>query len=268
MLNTKPKNDRIEEIKTNGYQLDFGTAFESAFENYKKIVLYAGLMLLVFSILSSIIMLTGLVSYIGIEHLEEFGNKMKQLSTLKMMPLEIALPLNIGLILFSAIANPFIAGFLKMADCGEKGEEFHVSTMFSYYKAPYFLNIVLAIFIISIFGTGLAMLLEYSGFGFVGTIATLLISFLTFLAIPLIVFGKLNAIDAIKSSIIIVSKQPLVLLGLTIVAGIGAALWIFGLCIGIFFTWPFIYSMNYVIYKNIVGIDDETDIEKTANKEI
>jgi hypothetical protein len=268
MLNTKPKKDRIEELKNNGYPLDFGTVFESAFENYKKIAVYAGLMLLVFSVFISIAMLIGLVSYIGVEHLEEFGNKMKQLSALKVMPLEVALPLNAGLIVFSALTNPFMAGFLKMANCGEKGEEFHVSTMFSYYKAPYFFNIVLAVFIISIFGTGLAMLLEYSGFGFVGTVTTLLISFLTFLAIPLIIFEKLNTLDALKSSIIIVSKQPLILLGLTIVAGIGAALGIFGLCIGVFFTWPFMYSMNYVIYKTIIGIDDETEIEKTPNTEI
>ena len=36
--------DRIAEIKKNGYQLDFGTVFEHAFENYKKIALYAGLL--------------------------------------------------------------------------------------------------------------------------------------------------------------------------------------------------------------------------------
>ena len=46
--------DKIEEIKANGYQIDFGTVFEHAFENYKKIALYAGLMLLVFLILFSI----------------------------------------------------------------------------------------------------------------------------------------------------------------------------------------------------------------------
>ena len=40
--------DKIEKISTNGYELDFGTVFENAFENYKKIALYAGLMLLVF----------------------------------------------------------------------------------------------------------------------------------------------------------------------------------------------------------------------------
>lgn len=260
MQNTKTKKDQIEEICTKGYQLDFGTVFDSAFENYKKIALYAGLMLLVFSILISILLMVGVISYIGIENLEEFGNKMKQMSSLKEMPLDIAIPLNAGLLLFSAIISPFMAGFLKMADCGEKGEEFHVSTMFSYYKFPYFLNIIISVIIVGTLSTGLAMLLENAGLGFVGTVTNLLISFLTFLAIPLIVFSNLNAADAIKYSVLLVSKQPLVLLGLVIVAAIGSVLGIFGLCIGVFFTYPFMYSMNYVIYKNIIGIDDTSEI--------
>jgi hypothetical protein len=204
--------------------------------------------------------MTGLISYIGIENFEEFGNKMKQMSSLKVMPLDVLLPLNASLLLLSGLISPFMAGFLKMADCGEKGEEFHVSTMFSYYKFPYFFNIFISSIIIGFIGTGLAMLLEIAGLNFVGTVMTLLISFLTFLSIPLIVFGNLNATDAIKSSIIIVSKQPLTLLGLLIVAGIGAILGIFGLCIGIFFTYPFVYSMNYTIYKSIIGIDETSEI--------
>lgn len=264
MKNEKSVITKINEISSNGYQLDFGAVFESAFENYKKIVWYAGLMLLVFSIVLTIIGMTGLISYIGIENLEDFGNKMKQMGALKVMPLEVAIPLNASLLLFSALVNPFMAGFLKMAHCGENGEEFHVSTMFSYYKSPYFINIFVAAFIIGCTGTGLAMLLESAGLSFVGTVITLLISFLTFLAIPLIVFGKLNAIEAIKSSIIIVTKQPLTLLGLLIVAGIGAMLGIFGLCIGLFFTYPFLYSMNYVIYKSIIGIDETSEIDEIS----
>lgn len=256
----KSTKARIEEIRNNGYQLDFGTIFEHAFENYKKIVLYAGLMLLVFSIVLSIVVIAGLISYIGVENLEEFGNKMKQMSDSKVIPTEIAIPLNLGILLFSATINPFMAGFLKMADCGEKGEEFHISTMFSYYKLPYFLNIFIAVFIIGVLSTGLTMPLESAGYSFIGTIITTLISFLTFLTIPLIVFGDLNATEAIKSSSILVSKQPLVLLGLLIVAVITGIIGIFGLCIGVFFTIPFMYSMNYVIYKTIIGIDSVNEI--------
>jgi hypothetical protein len=267
MENKKTVKVQIEEISANGYQLDFGTVFESAFENYKKIALYAGLMLLVFSFLITVLVFAGIVSYIGIENIEDFGNKMKQMSTLKVMPLEIALPLNSGLILISAMISPFMAGFLKMADCGEKGEEFHVSTMFSYYKFPYFSSIFISVILIGIISTGLVMLLEYAGLSFVGTVTTLLISFTTFLTIPLIVFGNLNVLDAIKYSITLVSKQPLLLVGLTIVAGIGAALGIFGLCIGVFFTWPFMYSMNYVIYKSIIGFEESSEINEISGIE-
>lgn len=267
MQNSKTTKAKIEEISKNGYLLDFGTVFESAFENYKKIALYAGLMLIVFSILTTIIVMSGLISYIGIENFEEFGNKMKQMSSLKVMPLDVLLPLNASVLFISALISPFMAGFLKMADCGENGEEFHVSTMFSYYKSPYFFNIFIAVIIIGITGTGLAMLLEMAGLSFVGTVTSLLISFLTFMAIPLIVFGKLNATEAIQSSIILVSKQPLTLLGLLIVASIGAVLGIFGLCIGIFFTYPFIYSMEYTIYKSIIGIDDTSEIAQIETTE-
>jgi hypothetical protein len=267
MQNTKTMKVQIEEISSKGYQLDFGTVFESAFENYKKIALYAGLMLLVFSILFTIILFTGIISYVGVEHIEDFGNKMKQLSTLKVMPLDIAIPLNASIILISAILGPFMAGFLKMADYGQKGEEFHVSTMFSYYKFPYFFNIFMSIILIGLMSTGLALFLESVGLSFIGTVTSLVISFLTILSIPLIIFGNLNAIESIKYSIVLVSKQPLVLLGLTIVAGIGAALGIFGICIGIFFTWPFMYSMNYVIYKSIVGFDETSEIDEISGAE-
>ena len=265
MQNIKPKNDKIKAICAKGYQLDFGTVFEAAFENYKKIALYAGLMLLVFSILISVVMIAGFISYIGIENMEEFGEKMKQYSSLKEMPLEIAIPLNASLLLFSGLLNPFMAGFFKMADCGEKGEEFNVSTMFSYYKFPYFLNIFLFVIVIGIINTGLAMLLQSAGLSFVGMTINLLISFLTFLAIPLIVFGNLDAINAIKYSIQLVLKQPLILLGLIIVGGIGSILGIFGLCIGVFFTLPFMYSMYYKIYRSIIGLEDTSEITQIGS---
>lgn len=257
MKSTKTK---IEEIRSNGYELDFGTVFEHAFENYKKIVVYAGLMLLVFSFILSIVAVSGLISYIGLENLEEFRNKMEQMSNPGAMTKETAILVNLGILLFSALINPFMAGFLKMADCGEKGEEFHISTMFSYYKFPYFINIFISVFIIGVVGAGIAMLFELAGLSFIGTLITILISFLTFLTTPFIIFGGLNAMQSITSSVILVLKQPLVLLGLVIVARIASFIGVFGLCIGIFFTMPFMYSMIYIIYKSIIDIDDTREI--------
>ncbi|MES2575692.1 MAG: hypothetical protein V4572_12160 [Bacteroidota bacterium] len=257
----KPIKERIEEIRNSGYELDFGTVFEYAFENYKKIVVYAGFMILVFSVFLSIIMMTGIISYVGLENLEDFSKSLKTLSSLKIMPLDIAIPLNGALILISGVLNPFFAGFLKMADYGEKGKEFHVSTMFTFYQFSYFINIFMLTFLVSFFSVGLSILFQYLGFDLIGSIISLTISLITTFAIPFIIFGNLNAIEAIKSSIIIFSKQPLIISGLIILAAIGGVIGIFGLFIGIVFTWPFIYSMKYSIYSFIIGIDSESEIE-------
>ena len=59
--------EKIAEIKTNGYPLDFGNVFEHAFQNYKKIALYAGLMLIVFSILFGILAAIGVFLMVDID---------------------------------------------------------------------------------------------------------------------------------------------------------------------------------------------------------
>jgi hypothetical protein len=252
--------ERINEIKQNGYQLDFGTVFEAAFENYKKIVWYAGLMLLVFMVLFWILMAAGVLTYIGIDKLETFNKDLLQYTNQKEQALNFVLPLYAGIIVLSGIINPFMTGFYKMADCGQKGEEFHVSTMFTFYKPPYFISIFIATLLLSSLSYGISILFQLADLKTVGSLISMIISFFTFMTIPLIVFGNLNAIESIKSSIIIVSKQPLVLLGLLIVAIIAAILGIFGFCLGVFFTIPFVYSMCYTIYFSIIGNDIENKL--------
>jgi hypothetical protein len=251
--------NRIEEIKANGYQLDFGNVFNLAFENYKKIALYAGLMIFVFAVILTITIAAVTLSFFGTETLTEF------------MKPENFRPENISgnfllayisiSILITCLLSPFPAGLIKMAHCAEKDEEFHVSTVFEFYKAPYFKELFIATLIISLGSTGLSSLLDYYGIQYIGTIITIIISFFTFMAIPLIIFSDLKAVDAILTSFSIISKQPMVLLGLILVAGIGSLVGFIGCCIGIFFTIPFIYSMYYAIYSSIIGFDTETEIE-------
>jgi hypothetical protein len=35
-----------------------------------------------------------------------------------------------------------------------------------------------------------------------------------------------------------------------------------GCCIGVFFTLPFMYSMYYAMYNDIIGFDYEEDVER------
>ena len=148
-----------------------------------------------------------------------------------------------------------------MAHCADSGTDFSLGTVFDYYSSPYFKQLFIATGLIALISTGITSLFESFGIRFLGVILTYTISFFTFLVIPLIIFGNLKVAEAIKGSIIIVSKQFFILLGLLIVAVIMAILGLIGFCIGIFFTIPFIYSMYYTIYKDSIGFDDEVEAQ-------
>lgn len=249
--------ERLHDIEKKGYQIDFGNIFNHAFENYKKIALYAGLVLFIFCVLLSIFTSISLVSILGAETMrKEFSPenfKIENISEFNLLIIQC-----ISLIL-SCLLSPFFASFYKMADRGDRDQEFLVSNLFSYYKFPYLKEIIISTLLISIINLSQVFFMRYIKFDGLGTIISIFISFITFLTIPLIIFGKLKAIEAIQYSIIIIFKNPFVLLGLLIVAIIGAAVGIMGCCIGFFFTWPFIYSMIYAIYSAILGI--ETPVE-------
>ncbi|WP_428228545.1 hypothetical protein [Flavobacterium sp.] len=261
----KSTPERIKDIKNHGYTLDFSTVFNNAFENYKKIALYAGLILLVFSILFGIIAYSALAIIFGVDKLSNpsfFNIQPLHLSHLQLFYYII------GTAFFSAILSPFGAGFLKMADCAEKDQEFKVSTIFTYYKTSHFLQIFLATIIISLVSGSISTFLEIQKLSNLGLLVSLAISYFTFLTIPLIVFGNLKAIDAIKSSFILISKQPIVLLGLMMTIVVALIVGFLALFIGILFTVPLSYSMTYAIYYAILKNDKEDPIDSIGQSDL
>jgi hypothetical protein len=251
--------ERLEDIKKNGYQLDFGNVFNHAFENYKKIALYAGLVLFVFIVLLSILIAGSLISVIGLAAMtQELSPEKFNVQTMSQTSLFI---FGVIGVITTCLFSPMDAGFLKMADCGDKDEEFHASTIFGYYKFIYFKEIITATFLISVISFFERTLLAHFGLDILGGLISYFILFITYFTIPLIIFGDLKAIDAIKYSLMLVFKQPIVLVGLIIVSIIGGMVGFFACCIGLFFTLPFLYSMKYAIYTAAVGIDSQIEIE-------
>ena len=254
----KSTHNQIEDIKNNGYSLDFSDVFNHAFENYKKIAVYAGLILLVVSILSFFLAGGVLVALSGAEFFnKEFFENLQQNqpggTTLLIYTLVITF--------VTALMTPFTAGFLKMADSADKDEAFNFSTVFTYYKAPYFSRLFITALLIGLVSGGISVAFNLIGITFIDTIIAILISLFSSMTVPLIVFGNLNVTDAIQSSIIIVSKQPLVIALLFIVAGIGSVIGFIGCCIGVVFTIPITYSVKYAIYSAILEIDNPDSID-------
>ena len=245
-------DERIETIKQEGYELDFGTVFNDAFENYKKIVVHAALAIILFSVLLGLILIAVIFMAIDSNNLTESiaGFQVANFSTQGIIAYWV------GTILSAGLMSPFTAGIIKMAQSAAKHEDFSVGTVFQYYQNSYFKPLFLAAVGIALFSSTLSVASEIIGYKILLVLITLLFGFLTFLTIPLIIFGNLKAIDAIKGSILIVSKQPLILLALLIVSALFCMIGIIGLCIGIFFTIPFMYSMYYCIYSAIMGDED------------
>ena len=255
-MNTK--KNTVDKIISEGYHLDFGIVFNNALENYKKIAGYAGLgMLLIFTIFFMF-----LFAIVGLAF--GFGSFFQNLSGLN-PELLVGSSLLIFLaftILFSAIFSPVNAGFLRMAKLADHNEDFGLDSLFYYFKTAYFKELFIATLLITTFSSGAALLLQFLEISYVGNLISYTLSFLTFLTIPLIIFSDLKALEAISASIKIVIKQPIVLLGLLIVACIVVALGLVGFCIGIVFTIPFIFSINYSIYREILPLNEIVELDE------
>ena len=256
-------NSKVEKICKEGYSLEFGTVLEKAFNNFKLIAGIGG----VGMILIGIVMIAVYAGIFGAVY--GFSDVLKSLSSInsEVMTGTSLLYLLLFSVIMAGIMSPISAGFINMAYLADKNKEFGLGTIFSFYKSKYFKELFTAAVVIAFFGTGLNSIFEYFGIKVVGLLITFTISFLTFLTIPLIIFSDLKAIDAITTSAKLVLKQPLILLGLLIVTIILACLGIFGLCIGIFFTIPFIYSMYYTIYAAIIPFTEQSELDEIGQNQ-
>ncbi|WP_268224126.1 DUF2189 domain-containing protein [Sinomicrobium oceani] len=244
-------HEKLNEVIRNGYTLEFSPVFEKAFENYKKIALPAGAAFLIVSIVIAVFGMTiGSVFY-GMNNFSESLLQVNVASSFISILIQV-----VSVVVIGVIFAPVTAGIIKMAHLADNGKDFSMATAFDYYKSPYLKELLIAAFLLGLAGAILSLI------PIIGTIATYVISFFTFLTIPLIIFADLKAADAIRASVQLVAKQPLVLLGLLIVSVLAVCIGLIAFCIGILFTIPFIYSMYYMIYNTILPTKEEHEIEQ------
>ncbi|ESU28261.1 hypothetical protein FLJC2902T_16090 [Flavobacterium limnosediminis JC2902] len=245
-------NKRLNEVRQNGYQIDLGDLINESFESYKKIALLAGLALLIVILTLIIVVVFGLSYFTDFENLSE-ESMIMNFATFS--PVEIAAYIG-GVSLFAMFLAPFTAGLIKIVHDVETKDEVSFATIFECYKAGYLKDLLLSSLIISLITSTLTVVFQIIHLDFVGTLLSYVIGFLMCMTIPLIVFGKLSAMSAISNSIMVVSKQPLIIFLALLLAAIGSFIGFFGFCIGIFFTLPYLYCMYYAIYKHSVGFEE------------
>ena len=247
-------NQKMADLKINGFELKFEDVFNKAFENYKKIALYAGLAILIFGFLFVFLAAIGVINFLGAEHLNENAIKQFEAKILKQEYLGYQF---IAVLAINSLFSPISSGFLKMAESADKDVEFKMRQFFSFYKWTYFKELFVATFIITLLSTGIDSALAFYKIPVLGGIISFAIGILTVLSTPLIIFGKQKAIAAIKTSISLSSQQFLTLFLLLLVAFFGSLVGLIGFCIGVLFTIPFNMSMQYAIYDSIIGVENK-----------
>ena len=248
---------KLEEIKRNGYNLGIGDVLSDTLKNYQKTVWVNGAAFLLFAFV-----LVGIT--IGLSAIvfgaDSFSSAFGDFQVANFSLVEIFFTLLIAVVL-AAIICPFYAGLLKVSHNASTHKPYNFSTVFDYYKSDLLRQLVISGVLISSASSLVVTLIEFSGYIFLVKFITYFIQFLTVFTIPFIIFGKLKALEAIEASILIVFKNFFTILLLMVVSIILTSLGLIALLIGIFFTLPIIFSMQYVIYKKAVGIYDEDSID-------
>ncbi|MDR6969359.1 putative membrane protein [Flavobacterium arsenatis] len=265
---------KVEEIKRQGYRLDIGEVISQTFENYKKIALLSGAVILLLTLLFFVVGM-GIVGVLGLAF--SFTDYLTEYSGGGFGATALLVNLAAQTLIYALIA-PISAGLLQVAHNAETKREFEFSTAFMHYKTKHFAPLFLATALIILASSGFGILMQISQLYFFDVTLTLVLTFLsiiislaitilTLLTIPYIIFGDLTAMDAIKASIITVSKRFWIIILLMIVFFICALLGFFAFCIGLFFTLPIFISAQYIIFRNAFPMDEKDELDEIGSSE-
>lgn len=267
--------ERVQEIKNNGYYLDIGDVISQTFENYKRIALLSGAVILLLTIVF-VVAIAGIGGVFGLAM--SFTDFLTEYSVGHFSAAILLMNLAVSVVGYALIVAPITAGIIQMAHNAETNKDFDFSTAFSHYKTRHFKDLFLSAAVITFTSSGIGTLIQLSNLYFSDAILTfalavisffvsVLVPIFTLLTIPFIIFGNLDAMGAIKASITTVSKRFWMILLLMIIFIICSMLGIIALCIGIFFTLPIYLSSQYIIYRNAVPMEEKDELDEIGSSE-
>ena len=241
---------------------DIGKIIDESFTTFKKTIWVSGVGIILILLLALPITFFAIFSYMGISTLEDFVQKSQ---TLESDFTYLLMNAAIGIVL-AALMAPTMAGFYKINHLAKQNKEFGVNNLFDYYKSPYFQPIALSAILAALYSNIIGLLLIYLNLPLVGSIMQAFISLLFIFTIPLIIFEKQNATDAMANSSKIAVKHPFTIILSLLFALIIAMLGIFAICIGILFTIGYFYTMNYTLYNEIIPIENKNAFDEIGQE--
>lgn len=232
-------------------KIDLGNTLNNAFEIFKKTFLISGLAL---SFLVTILMC---LVFIGMEYFVGMEKAAVYLKTFDPATLSWngTLLYLVVILVVTLLIAPFSAGILKMMQDADTQKEISLSSLFYYINSPYYFSILGATLLLTLCNFAITTSIQHivpskmiesvisSGLSIFLSIATLL-------TIPNIIFKDYSVIAAIKASLKITMPNFFTILLLLVIAIFIGYLGILAFCIGLFFTFPIYFAMQYSIFKN------------------
>ena len=233
-------------------RLDIGTTLNNAIEILKKTYLVSGLAFLFITTLLVTVIFIGVNFFIGFEVAAE---QMKTFDPANLSLKGTLIYVACG-ILTTILTAPFTAGILKMMKDADKGDEVSFSTLFHFVNSPFYTSIIFASLLLSLISFGLnigaqKLFTDKSIGGIVSMSLSVIFSILSFLTIPNIIFKEMGVISAIKNSISVTGSNFFQILLLLLIAVVIGYIGLLAFCIGVFFTFPIYFAVQYCIYKDL-----------------
>lgn len=243
---------------SNSKQLDFGTVFSNSFELFKKTWIQGFLMKLmtVLITLPLIIILYIPLIFLFIAQVNE-GDYNPEIFSAFFAGFSIIyiIFIFVGVFVLGAISMAINAGFYRIMMLLDKNKQVRMSDLFYFVKSKY-LGKLLVLLIISIIISVIATLLCVLPVFYV----MVPISFFT------VVFAfnpDLSAGDIITVSFKLGNKKWLITFGLLIISSILTSITVTITCgLAALFVSAFIYHPTYLVYKEVIGFNDESDLVK------
>lgn len=256
---------RIEELKTNGFHLDFEETFNDAFNIWKQIFGYGALAYFIFFIYYSVINLaTTLLPIVNQPKQTLDGiitNNPGDIQIIREAMMEYyqnpaVLGVSVIVQFLMALIFPIIAGIVYMAYKYDTEGTTNIAYLFEGFNGDKFMRLV-----------GLFLLYRVAsiiGFLFLGIGFFIPLVGFT-MAACFIMLNDMPTMDAIKASFSLTFKNFFTILFLLIVAYLFSFLGLLGCFVGVLFTMPIVAIMCYSIYKKSVGIEVAQEIDNIGN---
>lgn len=252
------KTNDLDTLVNKGYFLDIGKILDVSFLTFKKSFLYSTVGFVLLCIISLFIF----GGIFGLAYgFTNFTETMLQFETLSTEPVFMLVNLILSSVI-SALSAPIVAGFIHINHLAKTNQDLGISVFFDFYKPPYFKNLFLSYLLIGFLKSIINIVLVSTDLAIFDIVFQIVIGLFSVFTIPLIIYKNLNYIDAIRIGIQLFLKQPFHILVAMLLGVIFALLGLLGLCIGIFFTFSYIYSINYAIYHEAVGFEEKSIIDE------